>query len=128
MSQRNIFTVFVLVVALIGACCTAILFQPDMMPLEASRPLIERVIERHDAYALEAEPDVAQWFYESGVITEALKDTEFLGRQWFEDHFEPVAVRHDSWVSEDPSLLDYQRSTALRDTAILRRYYEPEAE
>lgn len=109
------------------ACC-GILRPPGSLPLGSNRILIENVLDRHDAYISSVDLDTqgAAWLDESRTVSEAIDGAETVGTQWFRLAFEPIAGRHDLWVTEDSELPDYKRSTYLRDTAIIRRTYEPE--
>lgn len=108
----------------IGACCGGLIKRPGMIQAPAVLPLVEKVTERHDAYA-EAlgGPMVAEWLLESSTLRQGLQGDAEVTKDWLERHVEPVAVRHDQWVLADASLLEYQRSIALRSTEILRDFY-----
>lgn len=85
------------------------------------------VIERHDAYLdtfdLKGEEAMRQ---ESAQLLFGLQSQPTVSKAWFQGAFEPVATRHDQWVSEDAGLLPYQRRTFLRSTEILRGFYGAE--
>lgn len=117
--------VLLLLIVGIGACCNGILTQPGTFLSGPNLGLVEKVVERHDAYVnATIEPEDAAKLEESHKVLTRFRESPTVATEWFRMYFEPVAARHDTWVTRDEALLDYQRTTYLRTTEFLRAFYD----
>jgi hypothetical protein len=124
--RAKVLPALLLLIVGIGACCGGLIKRPGLIQAPAVLPLVEKVVKRHDAYAKAQEmPEATQWLLESASLLVGVQGTPEVTKDWLEAHVEPVATRHDQWVLEDTTLLEYQRSIALRSTEILRDFYTP---
>lgn len=121
-----ILPVILLLVLGISTCCTGLLTQPGTFAVEPNRVTIDAVVDRYNSYLPTAElTDADRLVARDDVekLVTGLTAQPTIAKTWFRFTFEPVAARHDMWVTHDVELLDYQRSTALRSTEILREFY-----
>jgi hypothetical protein len=109
----------------ITTCCAGFLRQPGTFATEPVKAPVLAVAARHDAYVTEStmtDSELLQALEESAQLVLGLA-SERATQAWFEQALEPVATRHDAWVTEDAELMPYQRRTFLRSTEILRGFY-----
>ena len=118
-----------MVVAILGVttCCSGFLKAPGTFSTGPVMVPALAVAARHDAYLGESTLSPAERLEareESAQLTLGLQAEPEVAIKWFAGAFEPVAGRHDAWVTADEGLLPYQRRTFLRSTEILHGFYE----
>lgn len=117
MSIRSLPQILGLVVLVCVGCVT------DIKTSEIA-PLVQSVTERHNAYAeASVSPEKTTWIVESTALDVLVEENEKIRPDTLRLFFEPVASRHDEWVSGDTELAGYKARTALRSTAIIRSFY-----
>ncbi len=125
--NRNTFTAFVsvMVLALIATCCITSPPPEGQLLTDKLAPLVTRVVDRHDGYVREFEPEgSAAMLQESSELVTRVASQPQVATAWFRLYFEPVGVRHNAWVSDDPTLTPEQRRTRLRTVKWIQDYVE----